>query len=66
MRDPKTDPPCRLVFTVNAGRSGSNYLAHVLGTVLGVTSLHEPGKDHGSLGIVQVSGTFFVKTGDKT
>jgi len=42
-------PPCRLIFAINPGRSGSNYIAHVLSTLPNITSVHEPGKNHGSL-----------------
>jgi hypothetical protein len=32
----------RLIFSINSGRSGSAYLAHLLGTARHVTSFHEP------------------------
>ncbi len=33
---------CKYVFSINSGRSGSEYLAHILNTGRGVQSFHEP------------------------
>jgi len=45
--------PCKLVFSINTGRVGSNYVAQALGSAVNVTGLHEPGRNHGSLDICQ-------------
>ncbi|MBW7898496.1 hypothetical protein B188_13730 [Candidatus Brocadiaceae bacterium B188] len=37
----RKDPDHRLLFSINPGRSGSQYLAELLGTAEEVTSFHE-------------------------
>eukprot|EP00958_Prasinococcus_capsulatus_P012254 scaffold1219_cov400-Prasinococcus_capsulatus_cf.AAC.11 len=43
------DSTCHMVFSINTGRSGSNYLAELFSTIDNVTALHEPGRNHGGI-----------------
>ena len=56
-----------MIFSINAGRSGSNYLAELFSTLENVTSLHEPGRNHGGVRhALQVRPKLMVEASDRS